>query len=157
MAKRFLDILGDAFEDDVLTDLIPKTQKAVPRSAPAVSKKKSFVETMKQSLPMEKSVQKPVSASSQPRRLTLLDAMEEALDSNLFDEIVPPASRNIRKGQIPDQFDPPQVEKPFHMMLTAEVLERAREIALAKGMRVKDVINAALKVYVEQEWEKLFP
>jgi hypothetical protein len=36
-------------------------------------------------------------------------------------------------------------------MITKQVLDRAREIASLKGIRVKDVLNIALRIYVERE------
>ncbi|MDX2283350.1 MAG: hypothetical protein NW241_04275 [Bacteroidia bacterium] len=148
MAKRFLDILSDAFDDEVLSEVIPRSKPAAPaESKPAPSRrKKRFVEAMNEHLPVP----------PQPQRKTLLDAMQEALDGHLFDEIVTPGSQRSRKPA-PDQFEAPALESPFSTMITTEVLERARQIAMVKGLRVKDVINVALRYYVDQEWKQIQP
>ncbi|WNJ21336.1 hypothetical protein [Pontibacter sp. G13] len=129
MAKKFLDILGEAFEEDVLDDVIPQNQTRKPA-------RQSNVSTL--------DVGKEGSGSN-----SLLDTMEEALGNQVFDELFP--SRSTWEAKKAGTFDPTKQESRFSTMITTEVLERARKIAIAKGIRVKDVINIALKVYVERE------
>jgi hypothetical protein len=142
MAKKFLDVLGEAFEEDVLSDLIPSKNKA---PAPQhTRRKKRFVEKINETIPHDKNA---LSKGKTPKK-SLLDTMEEALDNQVFDQIFPKSKSRPSSGYKPSG----KLESPFSTMITTEVLERARQIAISKGMRVKDVINMALKIYVEQEF-----
>lgn len=132
MAKKFLDVLGDAFEDDMLEDVIPASQRSRATKRDNPRRKKRFTESLKE----EK--------KTPPRRKSLLDSMDDALDNNVFDTIFPSASqykdKNARRQQI---------ETRFSTMITTEVLEKARQIAISRGVRVKDVINKALEFYLD--------
>lgn len=147
MAKKFLDILGDAFEDETLEDVIPQRKKPVPKR-----KKKRFIDVLGDSLPKEEApLTTRKSASSKPK--SLLDTMEEALDNQVFDELFPMAGRKPRRRSSTGKTTSPpptNLESRFSTMITTEVLQRARQIAESKGIRVKDVINTALKIYVEK-------
>ena len=133
MAKKFLDVLGDAFEDDVLEDVIPVSQRSrTKKQDPPPRRKKRFTESL------EKDHSKPV------RRKSLLDSMDDALDNNVFDTIFPSAAQYKDKNSRNQQ-----LETRFSTMITTEVLEKARHIALSKGIRVKDVINKALEFYLD--------
>ncbi|MDX2246194.1 MAG: hypothetical protein SF052_05440 [Bacteroidia bacterium] len=144
MAKKFLDRLGDAFEEDVLVDLIPQKRPTAP------SRKKHFLGNIEENIPSPKKKSAPSRSSSSGKRKSFLDTIEEALDSNAFDEVIPIAPKWTRNPN-PAQMEMPQIESPFSTMITNEALERAREIAIAKGIRIKDVINIALKMYIEKE------
>lgn len=149
MAKRFLDVLGEAFEDDVLDDVIPPPRR---KAAAGGRRKKRFLDSLSEKLPEEEGTLTPPPSRKKGRQgKSLLDTMEEALDNQVFDSLFP------QRQQRPpaDQLDPPDVESPFSTMITTQVLQRAREIAIAKGIRVKDVINLALRMYVDEEWEKV--
>ncbi|MEM7372064.1 MAG: hypothetical protein AAF587_25835 [Bacteroidota bacterium] len=146
MAKKFLDILGDAFEDEALEDVIPQRKKTVPKR-----RKKRFIDVLGENLPEEETAlinRKATSSNS------LLDTMEEALDNQVFDELFPIANRKKtrnRRASANKQAAPlTHLESRFSTMITTEVLQRARQIAESKGIRVKDVINAALKLYIEK-------
>ncbi|MDX1906629.1 MAG: hypothetical protein SF053_06300 [Bacteroidia bacterium] len=143
MGKKFLDIIGDAYEDDVLSEVIPV------KKAASSSRKKRFVESLGESLPVTTLPKREKATPN--RRMSLLDAMEEALDSRIFDEIVPPSMRVRRQTPAGDLLDTSDIEVPFSTMITKQVLDRAREIASLKGIRVKDVLNIALRIYVERE------
>ena len=144
MAKKFLDILGSAFEDETLEEVIPQRKKP-PRPK---RRKKRFVDVLEENIPEEESSLIP-KKTSRPRK-SLLDTMEEALDNQVFDELFPVADKR-RSTNRRSSSTPPNLESRFSTMITTEVLQRAREIAESKGIRVKDVINAALKLYVEKE------
>jgi hypothetical protein len=143
MAKKFLDILSaEAYDEDVLEGLIPDKRKKADkaaRSGGSGRRKKRFIDSINESLP-------PEPTSSQ--RKSLLETMEEALDNQVFDEIFP---KRTPQSDEEDQ----QLESRFSTMITTDVLDRARQIANQKGIRVKDVINTALRIYVENEWENL--
>ncbi|RMG58181.1 MAG: hypothetical protein D6722_23900 [Bacteroidetes bacterium] len=149
MAKRFLDALGEAFDDDVLDDVIPPPR----RKASGSRRKKRFRDSLSEKIPEEEGsfVKPPKRKTASREAKSLLDTMEEALDNQVFDSLFP------ERPQRPpaDQLDPPKLESPFSTMITTDVLQRAREIAIAKGIRVKDVINMALSLYVNDEWEKV--
>ena len=149
MAKKFLDILGDAFEDETLEEVIPQQRK---KRAPK-RRKKRFVDVLGENIPEEESTLTDKRTSTN-RKKSLLDTMEEALDNQVFDELFPVArKRRPQRRRTSTSSPPANLESRFSTMITTEVLQRAREIAEAKGIRVKDVINAALKLYVEQEVE----
>jgi hypothetical protein len=150
MAKKFLDILADAYEEDELDALIPAKRKAVHQKAKdsadasqagAGHRKKRFLEQISDNLP---------EAPKGKGRKSLLETMEEALDNQAFDDIFPerPTQQYLDREQ-------KALESRFSTMITTEVLTRARQIAELKGIRVKDVINTALRIYVEREWENL--
>ncbi|MEZ4829194.1 MAG: hypothetical protein R3C61_23350 [Bacteroidia bacterium] len=144
MAKKFLEQLGDAFDEDVLVDLIPQKRPASP------GRKKRFLGTIEENISTPKKKPTTSRSSSSGKRKSFLDTIEEALDSNAFDEVIPVAPKWTRKPNA-DQMEMPVVESPFSTMITHEVLERARVIAIAKGIRIKDVINIALKKYIDME------
>ncbi|MEL6194116.1 MAG: hypothetical protein AAFR66_18795 [Bacteroidota bacterium] len=154
MGKKFLDALEDAFEDDVLSDVIPSAyseqknasgKKTIIRNKPLSSsrRKKNLRDSLGDALNDLANTKKPNSKSSSHRK-SFLDTIEEALEDNAFDDIIP-VRRAKRAGSNAD------VESRLQTMITTEVLNRAREIAVSKGIRVKDVINIALKRYVEDE------
>jgi hypothetical protein len=142
MAKKFLDILAEAYDEDMLDAVIPSKRKPAGKStrrSGSGRRNKRFIDSINESLPPE---------PSQPARKSLLETMEEALDNQIFDEIFP------KRTPQTDEEDR-QLESRFSTMITTGVLNRARQIADQKGIRVKDVINAALRIYVEHEWKNL--
>ena len=154
MGKKFLDALEDAFEDDVLSDVIPSAyseqknasgKKTIVRNKPLSSsrRKKNLRDSLGDALNELANTKKPTPKSSSHRK-SFLDTIEEALEDNAFDDIIP-VRKAKRAGSSAD------VESRLQTMITTEVLNRAREIAVSKGIRVKDVINIALKRYVEDE------
>ncbi|MEO0470487.1 MAG: hypothetical protein AAF206_12755 [Bacteroidota bacterium] len=156
MAKKFLDRLGDAFGEDVLADLIPIRESKGKKNASPQShektpvrnnRKKRFLDSIDEKISPKTPARKE--NSSKPVRKSFLDTIEDALDSNAFDDIIP-QDVNWRKKTPKDQMAVPKIESRFSTMITTEVLERAREIARRKGIRIKDVINVALQRYIEQ-------
>ncbi|MEL6592154.1 MAG: hypothetical protein AAFQ87_09745 [Bacteroidota bacterium] len=163
MAKKFLESMGgEAYGDDVLADLIPVRKSSKPpqnrntKSSPpkrteakrsSGGRKKRFLESIDKQ--MQKS--RPERKSSRGGRKSFLDTIEEALDNNVFDDIIPekPAWAKGKKPQSKSE-EREEMER-FSTMITKEVLDRAREIAKQKGIRVKDVINTALRYYVDKE------
>jgi hypothetical protein len=163
MAKKFLETLGEAFSDDVLTDLIPtREQKPVrrkrsepvrkPKKKKSSGRGKRFTDQIDQQMKENRPVRKKSVRSSTPKRKnrkSFLDTIEEAFDSKVFDEIIPDnPSWQRKRVDTPKQIK--EAQERFSTMITKEVLDRAREIAKIKGIRVKDVINAALKYYIEK-------
>ncbi|MEL6134136.1 MAG: hypothetical protein AAFR59_12305 [Bacteroidota bacterium] len=140
MAKKFLDVLGDAFEDDMLEDVIPTNQRKRTKKRETPRRNKSLLDAVDKGLTSEGG--KPVRKT---KGKSLLDSMDEALDNHVFDVIFPDAqTRKDSKGE-----SQKQLETRFSTMITTEVFEKAREIALAKGIRIKDVINKALEFYLD--------
>jgi len=140
MAKKFLDVFGEAFEEDILDEVIPNPQK----NPSSKRRKKRFMPSLNEAHSPSK--------EKKTKKKSLLDTMEEALDNQVFDQLFPDAKN---RPKISDKEAQRVIESPFSTMITTEVLDRARAIAQQKGLRVKDVINKALEIYVEQEWEKL--
>lgn len=136
MAKKFLDVIGDTLDDDDLTDIIPKARKkrSTSGSSSPSRKRKRLVDSINENIPAEETT----------RRKTLLETMEEAFDDAAFDGVFP-----TRKGAGSIKPDP-SLESRFSTMITTQILEKARQIATKRGIRVKDVINTALRLYVDQ-------
>lgn len=141
MAKKFLDSLGDAFEDNMLVDVIPTRRSSR-------SKKKNLLKPVVDTSDPPKKKRRTSNSRKTQRKKSFLDTIEDALDNNAFDDFLPADTSWKGKGNSSTTKVSPN-EKPFSTMITAEVLDRAREIAIQKGIRVKDVINFALKRYVE--------
>ncbi|MEM6767513.1 MAG: hypothetical protein AAF824_07125 [Bacteroidota bacterium] len=153
MAKKFLDALEDAFEDDVLSDIIPSGyseqkkasgKKTITRNKPLSSstRKKNLRNSLGDALNDLSNSRSSKGKSS--GRKSFLDTIEEALEDNAFDDIIP----QKRQSRSPSAHE---LESRFQTMITTDVLDRAKEIAISKGIRVKDVINIALKRYVDIE------
>lgn len=140
MAKRFLDQLQIPLDDDFLGDLIPGRREKQP-AAPAKSKKKQFKSAL------DGTLDKEVTANTRsPRKKSFLGSIEAALQDNAFDEVIP-VGRPLAKKDLEPSED--QRKSPFSLMIPSDVLERAREIAIAKSIRVSDVLNIALKYYLK--------
>ncbi|MEM9985780.1 MAG: hypothetical protein AAF804_11885 [Bacteroidota bacterium] len=144
MAKKFLDILADAHDDEELGSLIPHQRKTSSKrkkeANTPVRRKKRFRDSIDEAIPAE--------TRPKSNRRSLLETLEEAFDGEVFDHLFP------KKRGLSEE-ETRSLESRFSTMITTQVLARARQIAEAKGIRVKDVINTALKIYVEQEWENI--
>ncbi|MEL6695339.1 MAG: hypothetical protein AAFP89_03820 [Bacteroidota bacterium] len=140
MAKKFLDVLGDAFEDDMLEDVIPSSQRKRTKKKETPRRNKRFLDDIDKSLT---TAEKPKSTKKSKGK-SLLDSMDEALDNHVFDAVFPDAQTYKNRANRQKQ-----LETRFSTMITTEVLEKAREIALSKGIRIKDVINKALSFYLD--------
>ena len=156
MAKKFLESLGDPFEDNVLTDLIPTRQERektkAQRTADNASqkrggsrRKKRFAGRIGEALEGEEPKVRRVNEKR------FLETIEEALEDHAFDDLIP-----TRKKKPPRQTpNTPKTEEEeqvrFSMMITTRILDRAREVAEQKGVRIKDVINIALQRYIDFE------
>lgn len=163
MAKKFLESMGgEAYGEDVLADLIPvrrsktapkqetkKVQK--PRTEAKRSpggRKKRFLDSIDKQMQKSRPERKPANKGG---RKSFLDTIEEALDNNVFDDIIPEKPLWTKKQRPQSEAEKREEMERFSTMITKEVLDRAREIAKQKGIRVKDVINTALRYYVEKE------
>jgi len=147
MSKKFLERLGEAFDDGELDDLIPTRKKSSTRTSTAKRskpshRKKHFIKNIEEALEGET----PLSKSSSTER-TFLEAMEGALEDQAFDHVFPRKSVRETKSSKPE--DESYVQ--FQTLISLKVFNRAKEIAIQKGIRIKDVINIALKWYIEQE------
>lgn len=148
MAKKFLEHIKDAFDQDLLNDLIPtRPIKTVPQDTRTVAnggrvqRRKSLAGKLSEL----------TDAQSFPIKMNekrFLDTIEEALEDHAFDAVIP--DKRTRTGTSLE--DEPVVQ--FSTTLSLRVFNRAKEIAEMKGIRVKDVINVALQRYVESEGKR---
>lgn len=146
MAKGFLDMVEDAFDDDALTEVIPIVNSPNRgNSTKRTSPKKKFRKNLESSLQEIT----PRKSKRPSRRKSFLDTIEEALEDNAFDDLIPRRSKLSPSQKKQDD----NIESRFSTMITTDVLKRAREIAELKGIRIKDVINIALKRYIDDEYE----
>ncbi|MFK7923403.1 MAG: hypothetical protein AB8H47_15680 [Bacteroidia bacterium] len=163
MAKKFLESMGgEAYGEDVLADLIPirRSKTAPKKETPKVKKprieakrssggrKKRFLDSIDKQMQKSRPERKPANKGG---RKSFLDTIEEALDNNVFDDIIPEKPSWAKKQKPQSEAEQREEMERFSTMITKEVLDRAREIAKQKGIRVKDVINTALRYYVEKE------
>lgn len=146
MGKSFLDRLDDAFGAETLSDVIPNTvtppppPKRRPNRRKSVSKrKKSFLENI------DENMAENTPKSQKRGKKSFLDTIEEALEDRAFDDLFP-TRKDASRRKTPD-FD----KKRFNILLTTQVLKRARQIARQKSIDVDDVINIALQRYIEVE------
>lgn len=154
MAKKFLETLADPFEEELLTDIIPNQkrtaqkpgEKASPaRRAGSSRRKKKFVGKIGEALGEQAAQQLDLFQAEREKQV--LEKIDEALAENAFDQLFP--SRRLKRSGGKSTEEDLQVR--FSTMITARIFDRAKEIAQMKGIRVKDVINIALKKYVEME------
>lgn len=143
MAKRFLETLGDSFEDDMLQDVIPM------RKAKSRPKRKSFLDTLDKSSANKKSPSKESAKETKKKRKSFLESIEDALENNAFDDIIPD-NPSWRKNASVSALKK-SLETRLSTSVTTNVLDRAKEIAKMKNLDLKEVINIALKWYVESE------
>lgn len=169
MAKSFLDMLDDGYDDHLLSDLIPGGKKpskasgsrksespATKAKKPNRARKKSFLRNIEQNI--EESSPKrvtpaPTPAKSAPRktakRKSFLETIEEAYDQSAFDDLIP--DRKWEKREKSDFPDDGALERKFGSMVTPAVLARVRAIAKSKGVSVQDVIQRAIELYLSNE------
>ena len=145
MAKKFLETLGDVFEDDMLQDVIPMRKGQKP------AKRKNFLKALEDDTAKKKTTfSSSKTSDSKKRRKSFLESIEDALENNAFDDIIP---NNPSWGQ--KRKDTSKTNKEFETRLSTSiptnVLDRAKEIAKLKQLNLKEVIHIALKWYVENE------
>lgn len=153
MAKRFLDTLDDAFEDDILQDVIPM------RKGGGTRRKKSFLSSIQEKKsPAKSNPAKNTSANprgdAKKRRKSFLESIEDALENNAFDDIIPDNptwKKNKRTTSSHSDKEIKKLETRLSTSIPTNVLDRAKEIAKLKDLNLKDVINIALKWYVEND------
>jgi len=145
MAKKFLETLGDVFEDDMLQDVIPMRKGQKP------AKRKNFLKALEDDKANKKTTfTSSKTSDSKKRRKSFLESIEDALENNAFDDIIPnnPTWSQKRK-------DTAKTNKEFETRLSTSiptnVLDRAKEIAKLKQLNLKEVIHIALKWYVEND------
>ncbi|MEM6804235.1 MAG: hypothetical protein AAF696_22715 [Bacteroidota bacterium] len=143
MAKRFLETLGDSFEDDMLQDVIPM------RKGKTKPKRKSFLDSLDKNSSNKKSSGKDSSNEPKKKRKSFLESIEDALENNAFDDIIPD-NPSWRKNASVSAIKK-SLETRLSTSVTTNVLDRAKEIAKIKNLDLKEVINIALKWYVESE------
>ena len=139
MAKRFLDTLGNAFEEDILEDVIPAREFVRDKN------RKSRSETQKS--PTRKRTRRKTTNRKSTRK-SFLQTLEDALDNHAFDDFIP---ENILADKDTLLSKDAKLESRLSTMITTEVLNRAREIARNKGIPIRDVITIALKWYIDKE------
>lgn len=157
MAKRktsFLDSFAEVLEDDALTDLIPgkkpikNTDTPPPRRKSASTRRrKSFLETIGEAL------QEDPEGSTIPQKVItprekkgFLDSLHGVLKDNAFEEVMPMRPRKSSRSKVAKV-----PEKPIQTTIESEILDKIRAVAEQKGIRIKDIINQALKRYVASE------
>ena len=151
MAKKFLTRIEQPVSEEVLSDLFtPRKSSGEEKNAteggekPSVpgSRRKRFLKSINSSLEKQENSSSDYTPASERR---FLDAMEDALNDQAFDNIFPARKQSGAPSQSENH-----VEIPFSLMISEKIFSRAKQIALTKGIRVKDVINLALERYIEQ-------
>ncbi|MEM6633141.1 MAG: hypothetical protein AAF694_25950 [Bacteroidota bacterium] len=151
MAKKFIARIEQPLSEEVLADLFT-SRKSAPKSTDGQggkstqsipgSRKKRFLKSLNTS--RENSTNSPNEyAPSSERRF--LDAMEDVLNDQAFENIFPSKKKAAPQDKILDES-----EVPFSLMISENIFNRAKQIAQSRGVRVKDVINMALERYIDQ-------
>ncbi len=149
MGKGFLDRIEDAFGAETLADVIPTNIPQVPVKQVKVNQPKRVSKRKKRFLEnIDESFGKASSAKKRGKK-SFLDTIEEALEDHAFDDLFP--TRKQTTAQKISSVKPEFAKNQFNILLTTEVLRRARQIAKQKAIPVQDVINIALQRYIEQE------
>lgn len=157
MAKKFLEKLGDSYEDDALLDIIPASRgpkQGTSRRGNSPRRKSKLRNSIGEALEELPSGKKEKAPSTKQKRKSFLEAMEEAFEDNAFDDIIPKNRRPQKTDRLTKE-EIKVIETRFSTTITTDILELARKIAIAKNIRVKDVINTALKKYVEEEVKRI--
>jgi uncharacterized protein (DUF4415 family) len=160
MTKRktsFLDSFGEVLEDDALVDLIPVKKPSQPATAPperrksaSVRRRKSFLETIGEALQEDpEGGTIPQKVITPREKKGFLDSLEGILKDNAFEEVMPLRNRNRKTNTTAK--GPKVPEKPIQTTIESEILDKIRKVAEQKGIRVKDIINQALRRYVAAE------
>ena len=157
MAKRktsFLDSFGEVLDDDTLADLIPANKPANKpadspprRKATAARRRKSFLDTIGEALQEDpEGGTIPQKVITPREKKGFLDSLEGLLKDHAFEDVMPLRSPGRKAGA-----SPRVSEKPIQTTIESEILDKIRKAAEQRGIRVKDIINQALKRYVAAE------
>jgi hypothetical protein len=149
LAKRFLDTLDDAFEDGALADLIPgkastptRKKPPVPRKKGPRSRKKSFLSTLD-------NAQSPKTKSRGGGGKSFLGALEEVFDEmneKELDSLFPsPGTRNRKPANVQQQ------EATITTAIDKQLLAAIRKIAREHQVPIKDVIQEALRLWIDRK------
>ncbi|MDW3650710.1 MAG: hypothetical protein R8P61_26785 [Bacteroidia bacterium] len=145
MAKKFLETLGDVFEDDMLQDVIPMRKGQKP------AKRKNFLKALQDEKSEKKSAfTSSKTADTKKRRKSFLESIEDALENNAFDDIIPNNPSWTQKKKNTSTLNK-EFETRLSTSIPTNVLDRAKEIAKLKQLNLKEVIHIALKWYVEND------
>jgi len=147
MAKNFLDRLGEAYDEDLFNDLIPTVKhksgkKEETAKTGQTRRRKKFIKNIEQAL--EGQIPKKMETSSSEKKF--LAAMDGALEDKAFDNVFPTKRANKDSSNKGDDYI------PFQTAISTTIFNRAKSIAIQKGIRIKDVINIALQWYLDNEY-----
>jgi hypothetical protein len=150
MAKRFLESLGEAFEEDVLEEVIPATrrQKAPPKKKPRKrGRKKAILQALDEAFESQR-LKQAQSSSKKGGKKSFLRNLNEELGSSDLEGLLP------EPGAREHDFDSPASREAltrFTTSLDKDLLAEIRRYARTHQLRVRDVIQEALKIFLQQE------
>lgn len=150
MAKRFLETLGDAFEDSVLEDVIPVADRKRPvsKKKPARSRrKKAILEALDEAFEVQRSRQHPKPARKGKKKSFLQNLSNDFGNADLG-ELIP---KQTTGTETPDQTARRKALSRFTTSLDQSLLDKIRGYARDNDLRVSDVIQEAVKIYLGQE------
>ncbi len=148
MAKRFLETLGDAFDEQVLEDVIPvakpRSKKPPKRSRPS-RKRKAFLEAIDEAFESQRR-KMAATHKNKPKsgKKSFLNQIEDNLNEPTFEELMP-----LRPTKKPE--DSPEVR--FTALLDSELYKRMKAYSREQGLSLREVVQEALGIFLLKEKE----
>lgn len=149
MAKRFLETLGDAFEDSVLEDVIPVADKKRPltrKRSGRSGRKKGILQALDEAFEVQRSRQQQSPGRKGKKKSFLQNLSDDFGKADLGELIPTPTSEK----EAPEETARRKALSRFTTSLDQSLLEKIRAYARDHDLRVSDVIQEAVKIYLEQ-------
>ncbi len=148
MAKRFLESLGNAFDDDVLEDVIPVAGGGRPlpkKKSGRSGRKKGILEALDEAFEVQRSRQK-AKPGRKGKKKGFLQNLNDDYGNTDLGELIPAA---MSEDSSPEETARRKALSRFTTSLDKNLLEQIRNYAREHELRVSDVIQEAVKIYLE--------
>lgn len=154
MAKRFLETLGDAFEDSVLEDVIPvaggKKRPQPKRKSGRSGRKKAILQALDEAFEVQISRQQQKPVQKGKKKKSFLQRLNDDFGEADLGELIPTSKSNEPSEE---ETAHRKALSRFTTSLDKSLLEKIRTYARDHDLRVSEVIQEAVKIYLEQEEE----
>ncbi|MEM6264862.1 MAG: hypothetical protein AAGI38_20280 [Bacteroidota bacterium] len=144
MAKRFLHTIGEAFEEDVLLDVIPHKRPARRKRRLSQAPNPTTDATLGMIDEMSKGSRGISERKStiKKRKKGFLDAIGSAMEDPSLEQVAARPPRRKTKSQ--------SVETQLSLNVDAAIVRNMRKRAQQQGMSLKEAAQEAFKAYLEQ-------
>jgi hypothetical protein len=148
MAKRFLETLGDAFDDSVLEDVIPVAEgRPLPKRKKSRSgRKKGILRALDEAFEVQRNRQQQTPTRKGKKKSFLQNLNDDFGETDLGGLVPSPAGNK----ETPDQKAHRKAISRFTTSLDQSLLEKIRGYARENDLRVSEVIQEAVKIYLEK-------